>query len=130
MGMLLSSPVVFPTAVFFMIIVAVRECSAAATLTISINGFQEASNLDTLVGLGSRVSFACNDDVTFAAGDLYFNDEATVLPREDGAWVIASMSVEYQGAYRCCVESLCEEIAVISELKCSMIHRAALTSIA
>lgn len=109
-----SSPVAFLTTV--LIIVAFRECSAATTLAISTNGFQEPSNLDTLVALGASVSFTCNNGETSAAGDLYFNDAATTLPRVDDAWIITSMWVEHQGAYKCCVESLCEEIAVISEL--------------
>ena len=32
-----------------------------------------------------------------------------------GVWVIESMSVEDQGAYRCCAQSQCEDLAVISE---------------
>ena len=98
--------------------------SAAPALTLSINGVQRPVNMDTLITLRSTVSVTCQDNGTLDAGDLFFNDvETTELTtlfnrQSDGSWMIAAMSLDHQGAYRCCVlQAQCEEVAVISELK-------------
>lgn len=95
--------------------------SAAPAIALRINGVQATVNLDTPVDLGSSVSFTCNDDGTSVAGNLFFNDidavtyKTLLRAQSDGVWMITAMSLEHQGAYRCCVQAQCEEVAVISE---------------
>lgn len=101
----------------FVCLVAALGLSLAATrLTIRVSDGQEKMNEDILVTLNSTVSIICDDDASQATGDFFFNEIITTLPKTDGAWTISSMSVEHQGAYKCCVASQCEDVAVISEL--------------
>ena len=90
---------------------------AATRFAIRINNAQETVNMDTLVTLGSQVSFTCTDDGNSIAGTILLlgDNIATTLANTSGVWVIESMSVEDQGAYRCCAQSQCEDLAVISE---------------
>ena len=98
-----------------LVIVLFGASLAETRLTIRINGGQETTNVDALVSLEAMVSFSCSDDA--ATGSLNVNGVPTTLPKEsDGVWIINSMSLADQGAYQCCVESRCEEVAVISEL--------------
>ena len=105
-------------AVYFVagLVVVLFGASLAETrLTIRINDGQETTNVDALVSLEAMVSFSCSDDA--ATGSLNVNSTPTTLPKEsNGVWIINSMSLADQGAYQCCVESRCEEVAVISEL--------------
>ena len=90
---------------------------AATQFAIRINNAQETVNLDTLVTVGSRVTFTCKDNASLNTGSiLLVNDAATVLANaSEGIWIINSMSLEDQGAYRCCVQSRCDDLAVISK---------------
>ena len=90
---------------------------AATQFAIRINNAQETVNLDTLVTVGSRVTFTCKDSASLNTGSiLLVNDAATVLANaSEGIWIINSMSLEDQGAYRCCVQSRCDDLAVISK---------------
>ena len=98
-----------------LVIVLFGASLAETRLTIRINGGQETTNVDALVSLEAMVSFSCSDDA--ATGSLNVNDVPTTLPKEsDGVWIINSMSLADQGAYKCCGQSQCEEVAVISEL--------------
>lgn len=100
-------------------LVAALGVSLAATrFAIRIDNAQETVNVDTLVTLGSHVSFTCTDDGNSITGNiLLVSDIATTLANaSEGVWIINSMSVEDQGAYRCCVQSQCKDLAVISEL--------------
>ena len=112
-----------------LLIVVLGVSSAAPALILRINGASESANFDTLVVLGSTVSITCEDDGTSDAGVLFFNDvdateQTTLFSRQtDGSWMIAAMSLEHQGAYRCCVlQAQCEKIAVICELIDSNIY--------
>ena len=100
-----------------LVIVLFGASSAETVFRVDINGIQGTPNVDVLVNLQAMVSFSCSDDVTQVAGSLNVNSVSTTLPEEsDGVWIIKSMSLADQGAYECCVQSRCEEVAVISEL--------------
>ena len=113
----------FQTVRIAAVLVAILGVSSAApALTLRLNGGQPSTNMDTLAPLESTVSITCQDDGTSNAGNLFFNDvdatELTTLFRQtDGPWMIAAMSLEHQGAYRCCVlHAQCKEVAVLCEL--------------
>ena len=98
-----------------LVVVLFGASLAETRLTIRINDGQETTNVDALVNPQAKVSVSCSDDA--ATGSLKVNGVPTTLPEEsDGVWIINSMSLADQGAYKCCVESRCEEVAVISEL--------------
>ena len=108
------------TALYLAATLLFAESYGRTVLTVTTKDYQH-TNVDTLVRLEANVYISCRDDVTSHNGNLSVNGEATTLPREPGGgWIIHSMSVADQGVYECCVDGLqllCEEIAIVSELK-------------
>ena len=94
------------------------ESYGRTALTVTTKDHQH-TNVDTLVKRGANVSISCRDEVTGRAGVLSVNSELTTLfSPSSGEWIIPSMSVADQGAYKCCVDNPpCQENAIISELK-------------
>ena len=106
------------TALWFAATLLFTESYGRTALTVTTKDHQH-TNVDTLVKRGANVSISCKNEVTGRAGVLNVNSEPTTLPSpSSGEWIILSMSVEHQGAYKCCVDiPPCQEIAIISELK-------------
>ena len=106
------------TALCLAVILLFAESYGRTTLTVTTKDHQY-TNVDTLVKRGANVSISCKDEVTGRAGVLSVNSEPTTLfSPSSGEWIIPSMSVADQGAYKCCVDDpSCPENAIISELK-------------
>ena len=106
------------TALYLAATLLFAESYGRTALTVTTKDHQH-TNVDTLVRLEANVYISCRDDVTSHNGNLSVNGEGTTLPREPGGgWIIHSMSIADQGLYECCVDDpLCEEIAIVSELK-------------
>ena len=91
---------------------------AAPVLRIQFSDGQVTTNTDTLVTLGSSVVFTCADNTNANTGSISLvSHVVTELANASvGTWTISSMSVEDQGTYRCEVESVHVDVAVISKL--------------
>ena len=91
---------------------------AATTLRIQVSGGQVTTNTDTLAPLRSSVVFTCSDNTNANTGSISLVSHVVteLASAAVGTWTISSMSVEDQGTYRCEVESVTVDIAVISEL--------------
>ena len=91
---------------------------AATTLRIQVSDGQDTTNMDTLAPLRSRVVFTCTDNTNANSGSISLVGHVVteLASAAVGTWTISSMSVEDQGTYRCEVESVTVDIAVISEL--------------
>ena len=87
------------------------SCFGAPTIRTTVgNTGQQQQNSDVLARLQDRVSISCMDDSR--AGSISVNG---VPKGQDGRLIIDSMSVEDQGRYKCCVDDMSREIAIISE---------------
>ena len=87
------------------------SCFGAPTIRTTVgNTGQQQPNSDVLARLQDRVSISCMDDSR--VGSIRVNG---VAKGQDGQLIIDSMSVEDQGRYQCCVDGVCQEIAIISE---------------
>ena len=90
-------------------------CLAAlllGTAIIRTNNVEQQQNLDVLARLQDRVFISCMDDSTSRAESISVN---RVVKGQDGPLIIDSMLVEDQGRYECCVDGVCQVIAIISE---------------
>ena len=100
-----------PVAALCLAALLLGSCFGAPTIRTTVgNTGQQQQNSDVLARLQDRVSISCMDDSR--AGSISVNG---VPKGQDGQLTIDSMSVEDQGRYECCVDGVCQVIAIISE---------------
>ena len=101
-----------PVAALCLAALLLGSCFGTTTIRTTVNNVEQQQNSDVLAKLQDRVSISCMDDFTSRAGNISVNG---VPKGEDGQLIIDSMSVEDQGRYECCVDGVCQVIAIISE---------------
>ena len=102
-----------PVAALCLAALLLGSCFGAPTIRTTVgNTGQQQQNSDVLARLQDRVSISCMDGSTSRAGNISVNG---VPKGQDGQLTIDSMSVEDQGRYKCCVDDMSREIAIISE---------------
>ena len=101
-----------PVAALCLAALLLGSCFGTTTIRTTVNNVAQQQNVDALARLQDRVSISCMDGSTSRAGNISVNG---VPKGQDGRLTIDSMSVEDQGRYKCCVDDMSREIAIISE---------------